>query len=108
MQEVEANWSSLEKETARNALNKAYEREISALLQTVRTEAGSISGLDDLWHLNDFLSARRHELDGKYDYSYSVLLFVLANLVKDGWLQMEELKSLHQDKLAKIAALARM
>jgi hypothetical protein len=108
MQEIEANWSAVEQEVAQEALNKAYERETSALIQAVRAEASSITGLDDLWHLNDFLSARRHELDGKYDYRYSVLLFVFARLVKDGWLQLDELQSLHRDKLAKIAALARM
>lgn len=108
MQEIEANWSAVEKQAAQAAFDKAYEREIAALIQTIRSEASSIAGLDDLWHLNDFLSARRHELDGKYDYRYSVLLFVFARLVKDGWLQMDELQSLHRDKLAKIAALARM
>ena len=98
----------MEKEAAQEAFNKAYGREIAALIQKVRTEAGAIAELDDLWHLNDFLSARRHELDGKYDYRYSGLLFIFASLVKDGWLQIEELQNLSRDKLAKISALARM
>jgi hypothetical protein len=108
MQETDTNWTSVEQEAAQEAFDKAYKRECAALLQSVRAKASSIAELDDLWHLNDFLSARRHELDGKYDYRYSVLLFVFAGLIKDGWLQIDELQSLSRDKLAKITALARM
>jgi len=36
------------------------------------------------------------------------LLFVFANLIKDGWLHLDELKSLNQDKFAKVAALTRL
>ncbi|NJM74095.1 MAG: hypothetical protein HC862_30640, partial [Scytonema sp. RU_4_4] len=53
----------------------------------------------DLWRLHDFLSARRHEVEGKYDYQYSVLLFVFAGLVKEGWLHLTELEGLDKDKL---------
>jgi hypothetical protein len=108
MQEIEANWSPLEKKAAQEAFEKAYEREIAALLGQVRARAGEIAALEDLWSLHDFLSAKRHEIDGKYDYSYSVLLFVFADLIKDGWLHLSELESLDRDKLAKIAALAQM
>ncbi|MGB7439903.1 MAG: hypothetical protein WA919_02450 [Coleofasciculaceae cyanobacterium] len=108
MQEIDANWSSVEKQAAQEAFNKAYEREIAALLEQVRAKAGEIAKLDELWSLHDFLSAKRHEIDGKYDYSYPGLLFVFANLIKDGWLHMDELKKLEKDKLAKIAALTRL
>jgi hypothetical protein len=108
MQKIETEWSPAEQEVAQEAFNRAYARETAALIHRVRTEAGTIAKLDDLWHLHDFLSARRHELDGKYDYTYSELLFVFARLIKDGWLQIEELKELNRDKLAKIAALVRM
>jgi hypothetical protein len=108
MHEIDTEWSSAEKQAAQEAFNRAYNREISALLQAVRAQASTISELDDLWRLHDFLSARRHELDGKYDYRYSVLLFVFAGLVKDGWLHLDELESLERAKIAKIAALSRM
>lgn len=108
MQEIENKWTDVEKAIAQAAFEKAYEREIAALLEQVRARASGISGLDDLWQLHDFLSARRHEIDGKYDYDYGVLLFVFANLVKDGWLHLDELKNLNKDKFAKIGALTRM
>ncbi len=108
MQVSEIEWSKVEKQVARAAFDKAYEREISALIQTVCQRANSIVEPNDMWQLHDFLSARRHDMDGKYDYRYSSLVFVFAGLLREGWLQLDELEGLDQDKLAKIAALARM
>jgi len=106
MSDVE--WSSVEKTVAQAAFEKALEREIDALVNEVRARASTITKLDDVWQLNDFLSARRHEIDGKYSYRYSVLIFVFAQLVKEGWLHLHELEGLEADKRTKIKALTRM
>ncbi len=108
MQVSETSWSETEKKIAREAFDRAYERETSALIEKVRSKASAIAELDDVWGLHDFLSAKRHDIDGKYDYRYSVLIFVLAGLLKEGWLQIDELKGLEQEKLAKVAAMSRM
>lgn len=108
MQVSTTEWSKTEQKVAKEAFEKAYERETEALKKTVREQAGAIAELDDVWRLHDFLSARRHDIDGKYDYRDSVLIFVFARLVKEGWLHLDELDRLDADKLAKIAALARM
>lgn len=105
---TEVDWSEIEKKVAKEAFDRAYQREINALLQEVRQRAGTILELSDMWQLHDFLSARRHDIDGKYDYKYSVLIFVFAGLMKEGWLHIHELEGLEKDKLTKIAALARM
>ncbi len=86
----------------------AYDREISTLVQVVREKAGDIHGMDDIWQLHDFLSARRHQLDGKYDDRESALIFVFSSLVKEGWLSLDELDGLDAAKLSKISALVRM
>jgi hypothetical protein len=104
----ETNWSKKEKKIAQEAFKKAYEREISALIEQIRSQASEIDAIDEVWQLHDFLSAKRHDIDGKYDYRYSVLIFVFARLVKEGWLSKDELQDLEQDKLAKILALTRM
>ncbi len=105
---TEVDWAEVEKKVAKEAFDRAYQREINALLQEVRQRASTILELRDMWQLHDFLSARRHEIDGKYDYRYSVLIFVFAGLVKEGWLDIDELAGLQKDKLTKVAALARM
>lgn len=101
-------WSEAEKELARKAFEKAYGREMNALIEEVREKASAITALDGIWKLHDYLSARRHQLEGKYDYRYSVLIFVFAQLVREGWLHLEELEGLTKDKITKVSALIRM
>lgn len=101
-------WTETEKQIATEAFKKAYEREIDSLMAEVRSQASSLAQLDDAWRLHDFLSARRHEIDGKYDFRYPTLIFVFARLVKEGWLDLDRLKGLDKDKITKISALARM
>ncbi|MEH2287608.1 hypothetical protein [Nostoc sp.] len=108
MQASEAEWTDIEKKIARTAFDKAYEREIEALLKQVQKQASTLVDLSELWQLHDFLSAKRHEVEGKYDYQYSVLLFVFAGLVKEGWLHLNELQGLDKDKQSKVAVLSRM
>lgn len=108
MQVNETIWSDVEQQIAKNAFQKAYQRETNALITQVREYASGITELDEVWRLHDFLSARRHDIDGKYDYDYSALLFLFARLVKEEWLKLEDLSGLDQSKLAKITALARM
>lgn len=104
----EINWSESEKQVAQEAFKKAYKREIKSLTEEVRQKASEITEIDQVWKLHDFLSARRHEIDGKYDYQYSALIFVFARLLNEKWLSLEELQDLGRDKLVKITALTRM
>lgn len=108
MQLTETSWSETEKRAAKDAFAKAYARETKALIQLVCEQSTSIEALEDVWNLHDFLSARRHDLDGKYDYRDSSLIFVFAQLLKEGWLTLEDLQGLSSEKLKKISALARM
>ncbi len=108
MQASDINWSHTEKTIAKEAFEKAYKREIDVLVQAVREKASAIAGVEDVWNLHDFLSTQRHEIDGKYDYKYSVLIFVFARLVKEDLLHLKELEGLSKDKLTKISALTRM
>lgn len=108
MQVSEVEWSNTEKKIAQTAFDKAHKREIEAVIKEVHQRASVITQPDQMWQLHDFLSARRHEIDGKYDYRYSVLIFVFARLIKEGWLHLDELQGLEKDKLTKVAALTRM
>jgi len=108
MSTTENQWSSTEKEIAQVALKKARSREIETLIETVRSASTSIATLDDMWRLHDFLSSKRHEIDGKYDDRESMLIFIFSQLVKEGWLSLEELDGLSRDKIAKLNALAQM
>jgi hypothetical protein len=108
MQVTEIQWTDTEKTIAKTAFENAHTREIEALVAEVQSLSSAIAQIEDIWNLHDYLSARRHQIDGKYDYRYSVLIFVFAGLLKDGWLHLEELEGLDTEKLKKVAALAKM
>ncbi len=108
MQQKAPQWSETEKEIAHEALNKAYTRETRALIAEISQKASQISEINDIWALNDYLNARRYDIDGKYDYRDSTPVFVLAQLIKEGWLHGNELEGLTADKKAKVTAMARM
>jgi hypothetical protein len=101
-------FSEVEETIAQQALKKAYERETAALLAHVRERANSITKLEDLWYLHDLLSTKRYEIDGKYSYNFSTIIFDFAGLVKEKWLYLDDLQGLKPEMLSKISALARM
>ncbi|MBE9066013.1 hypothetical protein IQ260_05040 [Leptolyngbya cf. ectocarpi LEGE 11479] len=108
MQQAEIHWSDNEKKVAEIALKKAYDQEVKALIEGVREKANLISLTEDVWQLHDFLSAKRHEIDGKYDDREPFLMYTLSRLVKDGLLALSDLAELEADKQAKISLLTRM
>jgi len=108
MQVMNSGWTQIEEDIARKAFDIAYKRETSALIDSVRHRASSLIEIDDMWRLHDFLSVKRHEVDGRYDYDLPTLIFVFAGLVKDGWITVKELEGLNADKIAKIVALTYM
>ena len=100
----EETWSRSEKAVARRAYDQAYDRELAALVNEVRRLAKQITEPGHIWALHDFLTQKRKEIDSKYDYRYSQLVFVFARLIRDGWLSEEELEGLGEEKRARIRA----
>jgi hypothetical protein len=103
---TETQWSPGEEKIAKTAFDIAYRREVASMMAEVQRQAQAATNPDELWKLHDFLSARRHDLDGKYDFRRSMLIFVFAQLVKEHWLELRELEGLSSDKIAKVKALA--
>ena len=101
------SWSKTEKKIAREAFERAYERECSYLAGRIREIANQIMKPDDIWGLHDFLTEKRKEVDEKYDYRYSVLDFVFGRLIKDGWLDFADLEGLNEEKIERIKSLLR-
>ena len=64
------------------------------------------SGTGDLWDLHDFLTDKRRNMDRKYDYRYSKLIFVFSELIREGWLEESMLNGLDEDKIELIRKVA--
>ena len=96
------NWSSAEKKIARAAFDAALERERAAARREVERILLSSPDSAEIWHVRDYLNEKAREIDTKYDYRYSVLIHVFAQLVAQGWLTLDELAGLHSEKLGLI------
>ncbi|MGD0951114.1 MAG: hypothetical protein ABR985_01765 [Methanotrichaceae archaeon] len=103
---IETQWTKREKDIARKAFDAAYERECKAISQNVRKMALGINDPPGLWRLQEYLTKKREGRDEKYDYCYSVLPFVFARLIHEGWLIQEDLAGLSDEKLTEIRRIA--
>jgi len=92
-------WSAREKTIARRAFDRALHQELEATIQEARQTAARIKEPDELWELERHLTQRRKEINAKYEFKYSVLLLVLADLVLEGRINPDELHGLGEDKL---------
>ncbi len=101
-------WSKREQAIARAAFEQAFAREAAAVVDLVRAQAQDITDLSDVWRLEQLLREKRRALEARYDYRYSVLLYVFADLIQAGWLSLDELTGLADDKCARIAALVEL
>jgi hypothetical protein len=102
----DVRWSKTEKQIAKKAFEKAYEQECADLAKKICSRAEKIKEPADIWHLRDFVNKRLREIENRYDYRYSVLILVFAGLIRDGWLNFDDLTGLSQEKIGRISALS--
>jgi hypothetical protein len=100
------NWSHAEKKIARTAFDAALDKELAALLADFKHRALAVTDTAQLWEIEDLLRERRHEIDLKYDFRYSQLVVVFGQLLREGWLQEQQLGGLGEDKLVLIRRVA--
>lgn len=101
-------WSNQEKQIAEEVLTKAYKKETKALIDKVQQKITNLASIDELWQVHDLLSAKRYDLDGKYDTREEMLVFTFAQLLKENLIELDDIEELDQDKLAKISSLAKI
>ena len=93
-------WSKAEKKIAKEAFDKAYQRENKTLIKEIKEY--KLEQPEDIWSLSEMLNKREKEIDQIYDYRYSQLVMVFAILIKRGFLSIDELDGLSEDKLEQI------
>ena len=97
---MEEKWTKSQKVHARELFDLALGREYAELIDKINTT--KIETPEEVWDLHDMLGKKRKELNGKYDYRYSQLIFVFAQLVRGGYLTLEELEPIGEEKLKQI------
>jgi hypothetical protein len=98
-------WSKKEKSIARRAFENAYEKECAEIITEMRKKANAASKPEHIWKLHDFLTEKRDQTDDTYDYRYSMLILVFARLIKEGWMKLDDLEGLREEKIEKIRYL---
>jgi len=94
------SWSKSQKKYAKELFDLALEREYGAFIEEINSL--KIESRDEVWELRDRLNQKAKEMDRKYDYRYSQLIFVFVQLFCDGYLSLDELSMLGEEKLDEI------
>lgn len=103
---MDSKWTAAEKKIARRVFDYALNKELAALMLELKTRASEAMTTDDIWAIHDFLTRRRAQIDRKYDYRYSQLVYVFATLLGESWIEENDLAGLSEDKLKTIRFLA--
>ncbi len=99
-------WSDADKKIARRAFDAALQRECMALVEQFRTSAAQVKNLDDIWVINDHFTKQRKLIDRKYDYRYSQLIFLFGQLLREKFIEAQDIEGLSEEKLQLIHHLA--
>ena len=97
---MENKWTKSQKVQARRLFDLALSREYDMLISTINSI--EIKTPDDVWELYEMLRKKRKEINSKYDYRYSQLILVFAQLVRGGYLSIEELEVIGEEKQKRI------
>ena len=102
----EMKWSKTEKEAARWAFEGAYRKECGAIAAKIKEMTATASEPEDIWRIHDLLTKERRQTDEKYDYRYSMLLFVFARFLNEGWIAETDIQGMADDKIEALRYLA--
>ena len=95
-------WSPAEKKIARSAYDAALETTLETLVAEFKRKADAVTSASELWEIEDYLRQQRREIDTTFDYRYSQLLMVFAQLIRQGRLDESRLAGLSEDELEDI------
>lgn len=92
-------WSDREKKLSRRVFEAALQRELAEIVAEFKAKAEAVTTAEQMWPLEDYLRRKAREIDEKYDYRYSRLLFVFGRLLREQRIEEEDLAGLSEDKL---------
>ena len=95
-------WSPAEKKIARRAFDAAVHAALAEIMAEFKDKAAAVATPADMWDLEDYLRTRRRAFNEMFDYRYSQLLRVFAQLACAGYLDETQLVGLSADKLEAI------
>jgi hypothetical protein len=67
-----------------------------------KARAAAVAEPHEMWSIQEYLARKQREIDRKYDYRYSQLHLVFAQLIRQGRVQQAQLAGLSEEKRADI------
>ena len=101
-----SEWSKSENVIPMRASDMAYIRECKSIEEELQRRVSDLQTPEGLWAILDYLTEKQKEMDKKYDYRYSILLFVFARLLHEGWITRDDLMGLSEDKIEAITSIS--
>ncbi|MEJ8840727.1 hypothetical protein [Ramlibacter sp. AN1133] len=92
-------WTDREKKIARRVFDGAVAEELASTIADFKARAAAVNEPEDMWALEQYLRDRRRDIDRKYDYRYSQLIWVFGQLLREGRIREEQLAGLSEEKL---------
>ncbi len=75
-------------------------------MQKLKDLAAKAEKPEDLWAIHSYLNDQLRAIEEKYDYRYSQLIIVFGRLLREKWIEDQDLVGLSEDKLRTIAFIA--
>ena len=100
------DWTLEEQTVARHAFELGKNRSITALINTLQEQSSQLDSAESVWKLHDYLSTERYQYEGRSEFEEGNVLFVLADMIKQKLIAMDDLQGLDQKKVSKIKAMS--
>ena len=105
---LDFSWTPGEKKLARKVFDKAVQSELVGFISQFKAKASAVESIESIWVIRDWLDHRAREIDTEYDFRYSQLIIVFANLVRTGRLDLNELTGLSEEKMLAIKKMSEL
>lgn len=92
-------WSGSEKKVARRAFDAALDRALAKIMAEFKERAAAVTTADEMWDIGEDLKRQRRNLEEIFDYRYSQLPLVFAQLLRKGYIDEEQLAGLSEEKI---------
>jgi hypothetical protein len=99
LNQQDIKWSGSEKKIARRAFEAALDAALERVMSEFKARAVAVATPSDMWDIENYLRQQRRSIDDLFDYRYSQLCFVLAQLIILGHLDERQLAGLSGEKL---------
>ena len=100
------DWTSKEQAVARTAFELGKQRSITALISTLQEQSSNLNTPESVWKLHDHHSTERYLYEGRAEFDEGNVLFVLADMIKQRLIAMDDLQGLDQNKVSKVKAMS--